>query len=207
MYKPLGELLYNYNMIYSKDQTVKGDCKIMARGVTALLQKETDRQNSYEILQMVASAGQQLAALPNGAKIVQWALKNVFQNMGVPKELLKDEGVQGQNQAGQGIPGGIPGQQGQAEAAAGQGGQPDMGGQVPGGEWAGWGVRGNVSRVSHRTRSYDMYPKTAFWVRSSDMYPKTAFRVHVAIAELTLHASIKYLTSIAKSACIVHDVC
>ena len=134
VYKPLGELLYNYNMVYSKDQTVKGDCKIMARGVTALLQKETDRQNSYEILQMVASAGQQLAALPNGAKIVQWALKNVFQNMGVPKELLKDEGVQGQNQAGQGIPGGIPGQQGQAEAAAGQGGQPDMGGQVPGGE-------------------------------------------------------------------------
>ena len=126
VYKPLGELLYNYNMVYSKDQTVKGDCKIMARGVTALLQKETDRQNSYEILQMVASAGQQLAALPNGAKIVQWALKNVFQNMGVPKELLKDEGMQGQNQAGQGIPGSEPGQ--------GQGGQPDMGGQVPGGE-------------------------------------------------------------------------
>ena len=134
VYKPLGELLYNYNMVYSKDQTVKGDCKIMARGVTALLQKETDRQNSYEILQMVASAGQQLAALPNGAKIVQWALKNVFENMGVPKELLKDEGVQGQNQAGQGIPGGIPGQGGQEAGQPGQGGQPDMGGQVPGGE-------------------------------------------------------------------------
>ena len=136
VYKPLGELLYNYNMIYSKDQTVKGDCKIMARGVTALLQKETDRQNSYEILQMVASAGQQLAALPNGAKIVQWALKNVFENMGVPKELLKDEGVQGQNQAGQGIPGSIPqegGQGGQEAGQPGQGGQPDMGGQVPGG--------------------------------------------------------------------------
>ena len=133
VYKPLGELLYNYNMVYSKDQTVKGDCKIMARGVTALLQKETDRQNSYEILQMGASAGQQLAALPNGAKIVQWALKNVFENMGVPKELLKDEGMQGQNQAGQGIPGSIPGQGGQ-EAQQGQGGQPDMGGQVPGGE-------------------------------------------------------------------------
>lgn len=134
VYKPLGELLYNYNMVYSKDQTVKGDCKIMARGVTALLQKETDRQNSYEILQMVASAGQQLAALPNGAKIVQWALKNVFENMGVPKELLKDEGVQGQNQAGQGIPGSIPGQGGQEAGQPGQGGQPDMGGQVPGGE-------------------------------------------------------------------------
>ena len=134
VYKPLGELLYNYNMIYSKDQTVKGDCKIMARGVTALLQKETDRQNSYEILQMVASAGQQLAALPNGARIVQWALKNVFQNMGVPKELLKDEGVQGQNQAGQGIPGGIPGQGGQEAGQPGQGGQPGMGRQVPGGE-------------------------------------------------------------------------
>ena len=134
VYKPLGELLYNYNMVYSKDQTVKGDCKIMARGVTALLQKETDRQNSYEILQMVASAGQQLAALPNGAKIVQWALKNVFENMGVPKELLKDEGMQGQNQAGQGIPGSIPQEGGQEAGQPGQGGQPDMGGQVPGGE-------------------------------------------------------------------------
>lgn len=133
VYKPLGELLYNYNMVYSKDQTVKGDCKIMARGVTALLQKETDRQNSYEILQMVASAGQQLAALPNGAKIVQWALKNVFENMGVPKELLKDEGVQGQNQAGQGIPGSLPQEGGQEAGQPGQGGQPDMGGQVPGG--------------------------------------------------------------------------
>ena len=133
VYKPLGELLYNYNMVYSKDQTVKGDCKIMARGVTALLQKETDRQNSYEILQMVASAGQQLAALPNGAKIVQWALKNVFENMGVPKELLKDEGMQGQNQAGQGIPGSIPQEGGQEAGQPGQGGQPDMGGQVPGG--------------------------------------------------------------------------
>lgn len=136
VYKPLGELLYNYNMVYSKDPTVKGDCKIMARGVTALLQKETDRQNSYEILQMVASAGQQLSNFPNGAKIVQWALKNVFQNMGVPKELLKDEGMQNQNQAGQGIPGSIPqegGQGGQEAGQPGQGGQPDMGGQVPGG--------------------------------------------------------------------------
>lgn len=133
VYKPLGELLYNYNMVYSKDPTVKGDCKIMARGVTALLQKETDRQNSYEILQMVASAGQQLSNFPNGAKIVQWALKNVFQNMGVPKELLKDEGMQGQNQAGQGIPGSIPQEGGQEAGQPGQGGQPDMGGQVPGG--------------------------------------------------------------------------
>ena len=133
VYKPLGELLYNYNMVYSKDPTVKGDCKIMARGVTALLQKETDRQNSYEILQMVASAGQQLSNFPNGAKIVQWALKNVFQNMGVPKELLKDEGMQNQNQAGQGIPGSIPQEGGQEAGQPGQGGQPDMGGQVPGG--------------------------------------------------------------------------
>lgn len=145
VYKPLGELLYNYNMIYSKDQTVKGDCKIMARGVTALLQKETDRQNSYEILQMVASAGQQLAALPNGAKIVQWALKNVFQNMGVPKELLKDEGVQGQNQAGQGIPGGIPGQQGQAEAAAGQAGSPTWAGKFPAARVGRLGRKGGTS--------------------------------------------------------------
>lgn len=88
IFGPLGQHLYNYNMVYSTDESVKGDCKILASGATGLLQREIDRQNSYEILQLTASAGQQLAQMPNGMKIMEWALSNVLKNMGVPKELL-----------------------------------------------------------------------------------------------------------------------
>lgn len=89
IFKPMGELLYNYNMTYSDDLSVKGDCKIIACGATGLLQREIDRQNSYEILQLVGSAGQQIAQMPKGAEIITWALQNVLKNMGVPDNLLE----------------------------------------------------------------------------------------------------------------------
>lgn len=92
VFAPLGQQLYNYNMMYSSDDTVKGDCKVVAQGALGLMQQEIDRQNSYEILQLTASAGQQLAQMPNGMAIMAWALNNVLKNMGVPKELLSNPG-------------------------------------------------------------------------------------------------------------------
>lgn len=92
VFEPMGQLLYNYNMIYHKDESIKGDCKVLAQGSTGLLQREIDRQNSYEILQLTASAGNQLASLPNGTAILTWALNNVLGNMGVPSELLTSAG-------------------------------------------------------------------------------------------------------------------
>lgn len=88
VFSPMGQLLYNYNMQYSSDESVKGDCQILAQGASGLLQRELDRQSSYEILQLVASAGQQLAQIPKGMEIMSWALQNVLGNMGVPRELL-----------------------------------------------------------------------------------------------------------------------
>jgi len=88
VFGPLGQLIYSYNMLYERDDSIKGDCKILAQGSAGLLQRELDRQNSYEILQMVSSAGQQLMAMPTGQAIMMWALNNVLGNMGVPKELL-----------------------------------------------------------------------------------------------------------------------
>lgn len=100
VFEPLGQQLYNYNMLYSSDTSVKGDCKVLAQGATGLLQREIDRQNSYEILQLTASAGQQLSAMPNGMAIMAWALNNVLGNMGVPKEFLTNP-----SPAGAGSPG------------------------------------------------------------------------------------------------------
>ena len=73
---------------------------MLAQGATGLLQREIDRQNSYEILQLTASAGQQLSAMPNGMAIMAWALNNVLGNMGVPKEFLTNP-----SPAGAGSPG------------------------------------------------------------------------------------------------------
>lgn len=90
VFGPMGELLYGYNMVYSKDPDIKGDCRIMARGAIGLLQREINRQNAYEVLQMVTGAGQQLMQMPFGAKTITWALKNVLKEMGVPKEILSE---------------------------------------------------------------------------------------------------------------------
>jgi len=101
VFDPMGKLLYNYNMLYEDNEDVKGDAKIIAQGATGLLQREIDRQNSYEILQLTAAAGNQLAQIPNGSQIITWALSNVFSNMGVPKELIS--GMQMTSQPG--VPG------------------------------------------------------------------------------------------------------
>ena len=98
IFKPMGELLYNYNMVYSKDESVKGDCRISACGATGLMQREINRQNSYEILQLVGSAGQQIMQMPKGTEIITWALKNVLGNMGIPKDLLDAQGQMPQAQ-------------------------------------------------------------------------------------------------------------
>lgn len=98
VFKPMGELLYNYNMVYSDDSSVKGDCRISACGATGLMQREINRQNSYEILQLVGSAGQQIMQMPKGTEIITWALKNVLGNMGIPKDLLDAQGQMPQAQ-------------------------------------------------------------------------------------------------------------
>ena len=77
----------------------------MAQGSTGLLQREIDRQNSYEILQLTAAAGNQLTAMPNGAAILTWALNNVLGNMGVPSELLSQAGPQTPGPTGMAAPG------------------------------------------------------------------------------------------------------
>lgn len=121
VFTPLAELLYNYNMLFHSDEAVKGDCRVVAQGSSGLLQREIDRQNSYEILQLTASAGNQLAQVPNGGAILTWALNNVLRQMGVPKELLSTTGQVGPHV--QGPTGDLP----PADAAPAMEQQPTMG--------------------------------------------------------------------------------
>lgn len=49
---PLLEQLFDHNMIYSDDDSIKGDSQVMARGVASLMQLETLRMRRNEFLQI-----------------------------------------------------------------------------------------------------------------------------------------------------------
>ncbi len=64
--KPLIELLYYYNMRYETDPALKGDVAIRARGVMALVQKETAQVRRNEFLQVTANPIDQQIMGPQG---------------------------------------------------------------------------------------------------------------------------------------------
>lgn len=80
----LATILYNYNMMYYDDDSVKGDAKIVARGATGLMQKEVAKQDALDTLQLVVTAG---PALQNPA-IMDWAVMNAFRATGIPVDDL-----------------------------------------------------------------------------------------------------------------------
>jgi hypothetical protein len=52
---PLLQQLFTHNMIYSDDENIKGDSKVVARGVASLMQLETLRMRRNEFLQITAN--------------------------------------------------------------------------------------------------------------------------------------------------------
>lgn len=53
--RPVVEALYHWNMEYSDDPTIKGDMKVVARGSTALLQKEIQSQRLMQFMSITAN--------------------------------------------------------------------------------------------------------------------------------------------------------
>jgi uncharacterized protein (UPF0147 family) len=77
------ERLYDYNMLYSEDQSVKGDAKIIARGSTALLAKEQRSMRMNEVLAQTNNPTDlQIMGLEGRAKL----LKQSFANMDIDVE-------------------------------------------------------------------------------------------------------------------------
>lgn len=61
IFEPIGTSLYNYNMEYSDDDSIKGDAKVRARGSAALVQKEVKRGSLLEAAQIVGNYGDKLS--------------------------------------------------------------------------------------------------------------------------------------------------
>ena len=90
IFDPLGQLLYNLNMLYAEDASVKGDSQIVTKGAEGLLQKEMEKQSAMELLQVVGSVGAQLGSVVNLAPVVRWGLIKLIGTLGVPDDLLKE---------------------------------------------------------------------------------------------------------------------
>lgn len=89
VFKPLGNLLYNLNMLYAKDPDVKGDSQIIAKGAEGLLQKEMEKQSAMEILQVLGTAASGLGQMVNIAPAIQWSLEKLLSSMGVPQSITE----------------------------------------------------------------------------------------------------------------------
>lgn len=92
VYSPLGNLMYNYNMRYWPDESVKGDAKILAQGSTGLIQKEVLKQTAMDTLQLVATAGSAAAGMVK-PRTMQWAVEHALRASGVPAEVFEDDGT------------------------------------------------------------------------------------------------------------------
>lgn len=89
VFKPLGHLLYDINMLYAQDPDVKGDSQIIAKGAEGLLQKEMEKQSAMEILQVLGASAAGLGQMVNVAPAIQWSLEKLLSSMGVPQSVTE----------------------------------------------------------------------------------------------------------------------
>lgn len=89
VFKPMGDLLYNLNMLYAKDPDVKGDSQIITKGAEGLLQKEMEKQSAMEILQVLGAASAGLGQMVNIGPAIQWSLEKLLSSMGVPQSITE----------------------------------------------------------------------------------------------------------------------
>lgn len=78
---PLVESFYIYNMLTSEDDSIKADCKVVARGATGLLQRELAQTRTAELLQLLSPYIENWDNLPDGIKIM---LREILKTTGLP---------------------------------------------------------------------------------------------------------------------------
>jgi hypothetical protein len=87
IFAPMGSLMYNYNMRYSDDNSIKGDAKVSAQGATGLIGKEVAKQQAFDTLQLIATAGSAAQNIIEPS-VVRWAMNNALRASGIPIDEL-----------------------------------------------------------------------------------------------------------------------
>lgn len=105
--EPTLQMTYEFEMLWGKDQTVKGDSHIEARGAAAILVKESQRQGRMQALTVIGQnpMAMQIVGLTGYAKLLQNALRSMdgADDSVVPndKDVQKMQDEQSQQQAEQ----------------------------------------------------------------------------------------------------------
>lgn len=101
-----------YNMKTSNDDSIKADCKVVARGATGLLQRELAQTRTVELLQLLTPYIENWDNLPDGIKTM---LREVLKTTGLPVDDIIPDPKQSENvtdlQNLLGVEGGPPGGQ------------------------------------------------------------------------------------------------
>lgn len=84
-----------YNMKTSKDDSIKADAKVVAKGATGLLQRELAQTRTVELLQLLTPYIENWDNLPNGIKVL---LREVLKTTGLPIDDIIADPKQVENQ-------------------------------------------------------------------------------------------------------------
>jgi len=75
---PLIERMFDYNMLYNPDESIKGDLKVVARGVNSLLQLEQEQAAKMNFLQITANPiDMEIIGTDGRAKVLREVAKNL----------------------------------------------------------------------------------------------------------------------------------
>lgn len=134
IFTPLLQRLYNHNMEFNEDETLKGDAQVVSKGAISLMQMEALQLRRNEFLQATANPIDSQIVGPEGrAEILREVAKGLELDTSriVPsREELEAQAEQAQQMAMGGMPGGPPGAPGGPPGGGPGGGAPPGG--VPG---------------------------------------------------------------------------
>lgn len=83
---PMITRFYNYNMLYSEDEEVKGDLNIKVRDVNSLVNKEQNQQSIFEFMQFMLQSPQVMELV--GQKSFVKMVREVTKKMHLPENIL-----------------------------------------------------------------------------------------------------------------------
>jgi hypothetical protein len=86
IFAPFGVQLYDYNMTTSKDDSVKGDANVRARGSQGLVDREMQQQKAMEAMQVVTQMSPAVAEIaPEEArKVLRYTWAKAMEGLGIP---------------------------------------------------------------------------------------------------------------------------
>lgn len=87
MIEPIIESFYNLNMVYSPDESIKADAKVIARGATGLLQRELSQSRAAEVLPLLLN-GLQLGVVQPSS--IATLMREILVSLGFDPGLVDD---------------------------------------------------------------------------------------------------------------------